>query len=152
MPDLIRHGRRTQFHLVIANASDHGASVRLILRDLDGKEIDRVERLILAGAQNDFNLGDLFDRVQFAGSLSLGSDVPVAVTARQLTTNLRGDEILTEIPVLKDSTEDVARLFPYTDGSGDSTQVVVLAGPMALVDSSVDFLGLDGQPLDVILR
>ena len=108
--------------------------------------------MILAGAQNDFNLGDLFDRVQFAGSLSLGSDVPVAVTARQLTTNLRGDEILTEIPVLKDSTEDVARLFPYTDGSGDSTQVVVLAGPMALVDSSVDFLGLDGQPLDVILR
>ena len=152
MPDLIRHGRRTQFHLVIANASDHGASVRLILRDLDGNEIDRVERLILAGAQNDFTLGDLFDRVQFAGSLSLGSDVPVAVTARQLTTNLRGDEILIEIPVLTDSTEEVTRLFPYSDGSGDSTQVVVLAGPMALVDSSVDFLGLDGRPLDVILR
>ena len=152
MPDLIRHGRRTQFHLVIANASDHGASVRLILRDLDGKEIDRVERLILAGAQTDFTLGDLFDRVQFAGSLSLGSDVPVAVTARQLTTNLRGDEILTEIPVLTDSAEEVARLFPYTDGSGDSTQVVVLAGPMALVDSSIDFLGVDGRPLDVILR
>jgi len=152
MPDLIRHGRRTQFHLVIANASDHGASVRLILRDLDGKEIDRVERLILAGAQTDFTLGDLFDRVQFSGSLSLGSDVPVAVTARQLTTNLRGDEILTEIPVLTDSAEEVARLFPYTDGSGDSTQVVVLAGPMALVDSSIDFLGVDGRPLDVILR
>ena len=152
MPDLIRHGRRTQFHLVIANASDHGASVRLILRDLDGKEIDRVERLILAGAQTNFTLGDLFDRVQFAGSLSLGSDVPVAVTARQLTTNLRGDEILTEIPVLTDSTEEVARLFPYTDGAGDSTQVVVLAGPMALVDSSVEFLDVDGRPLDVILR
>ena len=71
---------------------------------------------------------------------------------RQLTTNLRGDEILTEIPVLTDSAEEGARLFPYSDGSGDSTQVVVLAGPMALVDSSVDFLGLDGRPLDVILR
>ena len=152
MPDLIRHGRRTQFHLVIANASDHGASVRLILRDLDGKEIDRVERLILAGAQTDFTLGELFDRVQFSGSLSLGSDVPVAVTARQLATNLRGDEILTEIPVLTDGTREVTRLFPYTDGAGDSTQVVVLAGPMALVDSSIDFLHVDGRPLDVILR
>jgi DNA-binding beta-propeller fold protein YncE len=152
MPDLIRHGRRTQFHLVIANASDHGASVRLILRDLDGKEIDRVERLILAGAQTDFTLGELFDRVQFSGSLSLGSDVPVAVTARQLTTNLRGDEILTEIPVLTDSAKEATQLFPYTDGAGDSTQVVVLAGPMALVDSSIDFLGVDGRPLDVILR
>ena len=152
MPDLIRHGRRTQFHLVIANASDHGASVRLILRDLDGKEIDRVERLILAGAQTDFTLGELFDRVQFSGSLSLGSDVPVAGTARQLTTNLRGDEILTEIPVLTDSAKEATQLFPYTDGAGDSTQVVVLAGPMALVDSSIDFLGVDGRPLDVILR
>ena len=76
----------------------------------------------------------------------------MAVTARQLTTNLRGDEILTEIPVLTDSAKEATQLFPYTDGAGDSTQVVVLAGPMALVDSSIDFLGVDGRPLDVILR
>ncbi|MAM84067.1 MAG: hypothetical protein CL472_05260 [Acidobacteria bacterium] len=152
MPDLIRHGRRTQFHLVLANAAGHGASVRLILRDLDGQEVDRAERLILAGAQTDFSLGDLFDRVQVSGSLSVGSDVPIAVAARQLTTNLRGDEILTEVPVLADSTTVATQLFPYTDGSGDSTQVMVLAGPMAPVESSLEFVGVDGRPLDVILR
>jgi len=149
MPDLIRHGRRTQFHLVIANASDHGASVRLILRDLDGKEIDRVERLILAGAQNDFTLGDLFDRVQFAGSLSLGSDVPVAVTARQLTTNLRGDEILTEIRV------------PARDGWGSSYQKFqrraqdwAIVGVTALIESgdgitgaAIGLTNMGGTPL-----
>ena len=138
--------------MVLANAAGHGASVRLILRDLDGQEVDRAERLILAGAQTDFSLGDLFDRVQVSGSLSVGSDVPIAVAARQLTTNLRGDEILTEVPVLADSTTVATQLFPYTDGSGDSTQVMVLAGPMAPVESSLEFVGVDGRPLDVILR
>jgi len=59
---------------------------------------------------------------------------------------------LTEVPVLADSTTVATQLFPYTDGSGDSTQVMVLAGPMAPVESSLEFVGVDGRPLDVILR
>ena len=149
---LVRHGRRTRFHLVIANPGEHGASVRLILRDLDGQEIDRAEQQLLPGAQADFTLGDLFDRVQFAGSLSVGSDVPVAITSRRVTTNLRGDEILTEIPVLTDSSGAAVQLFPYVDGGGDSTQLLVLPGGQALAESALEFVGVDGRPLEVILR
>ena len=152
LPGLVRHGRRTRFHLVIANPGEHGASVRLILRDLDGQEIDRAEQQLLPGAQADFTLGDLFDRVQFAGSLSVGSDVPVAITSRRVTTNLRGDEILTEIPVLTDSSGAAVQLFPYVDGGGDSTQLLVLPGGQALAESALEFVGVDGRPLEVILR
>ncbi|HJO38930.1 MAG: NHL repeat-containing protein [Vicinamibacterales bacterium] len=155
MPDLLRHGR-TRLHLVIANPGEHGASIRMVLRDLDGHEVDRAEPLILPGAQAHFTLGDLFDRVQFAGVLSLGSDVPVAITSRLVTTNLRADEILTEIPVLTDSAGAPSQLFPYVDGDGDSTQLIVLplgdAETVSSVAIDVDFRGADGRPIDVILR
>ena len=152
MPDLIRHGQMTRLDLVIANPAEHAASVRFVLRDLDGQEVDRDERLILQGVQNAFTLGSLFNRVQFAGSLSIASDVPIAWSARQVTTNLRGDEILTEIPVLTDSSASGKLVFPYNDGQGNSTQLFMIAGATGRLESHVEFVDMGGQLIDVIAR
>lgn len=151
IPDLIRHARRTTLHLVIANSDRQGASVRFILRDLDGQEIDRVEELFLPGMQRDFTLGSLFDRTKFAGSITIISDIAVAVSARQITTNVRGDEILTEIPALHGTTR-APLVFPYVDGEGHSTQLYVVSDDETDMDSQIDFFKTDGNTLEVILR
>lgn len=151
MPDLIRHGRGTTLDVVVANPGTHGASVRMILRNLEGEEVDRSEQLVLPGSQRHFTLGDLFDRTKFAGSLTLVSDVGIGISARQRIINLRGDEILTDIPVLADDAEEPL-LFPYMDGNGLSTQLSVLAHPGERVDSAIGFFRPDGEPLEVILR
>ena len=151
MPDLIRHGRGTTFTLAVANYNTHGASVRMILKDLEGEEIDRSEQLLLPGLQRSFTLGDLFDRTKFAGSVTLVSDMGVGISARQSIVNLRGEEILTELPVLADDGEGTL-LFPYMDGNGLSTQLSILTRPTERVDSTISFFKPDGEPLDVILR
>ena len=127
------------FRTARAARSIAGMNVPLALAYDDGDE-----RLYVGDGWN--------DRVQFAGSLSVGSDVPVAITSRRVTTNLRGDEILTEIPVLTDSSGAAVQLFPYVDGGGDSTQLLVLPGGQALAESALEFVGVDGRPLEVILR
>ena len=151
MPDLIRHGRGTTFTLAVTNYNTHGASVRMILKDLEGEEIDRSEQLLLPGSQRSFTLGDLFDRTKFAGSVTLVSDIGVGISARQSIVNLRGEEILTELPVLADDGEG-ALLFPYMDGNGLSTQLSILTRPTERVDSTISFFEPDGEPLEVILR
>lgn len=151
IPDLIRHGRGTTFTLVVANYNTHGASVRMILKDLEGEEVDRSEQLLLPGSQRSFTLGDLFDRTRFAGSVTLVSNIGVGISARQSIVNVRGDEILTEVPVLTDDAEGTL-LFPYMDGNGLSTQLSILTRPREPVDSTIGFFQPDGDPLAVILR
>jgi len=57
---------------------------------------------------------------------------------------------------LTDSAGAPSQLFPYVDGDGDSTQLIVLplgdAETVSSVAIDVDFRGADGRPIDVILR
>ena len=126
----------------------------MILRDLDGVEVDRVEQLIVPESQAGFTLGSLFDRTTFAGSLTLVSDVPVGVSARQMTVNVLGDEILTELPVLPltGGRPVGPAVFPFTDGDGASTQIFVVSGDGQSVDTDLRFFDRAGDPLEVLLR
>ena len=151
MPDLIRHGRETDLRLVVANANPIGATLRFILRDLDGNEVDRHEQIMLPGLLRDFSLARLFNRVQFAGSITVFSDVAVGLSARQTTVNLRGEEILTELPILSGNAQGRV-VYPYVDGQGYSTQLVVSAGEETSVNSKIDFFKPNGGELTVILR
>ena len=147
MPDLVRHGRATELRIVIANADDRGASVRFILRDLDGREVDRVEQLLMPRVQVELTLAGLFDRRRFAGTITFVSDVAVALSARQVTTNLRGDAILTELPIVEDARSNSARVLPYIDGEGESTQWLVFGGNAVL-----ELFDPSGKPLPALLR
>ena len=151
MPDLIRHRREINLRVVIANANRLGAAVRFVLRDLDGNEVDRHEQIILPGSQRDFSLVGLFNRGQFAGSITMFSDLPVGISARQTTVNLRGEEILTELPILSGNAQGPV-IYPYVDGEGHSTQLVVSTDYEGSVDSQIDFFKPDGQKLEVIIR
>ena len=151
MADLVRHGRSSELALVIANPDTSGASVRFFLRDLDGREVDRVEQLMMPKTQVLFTLGSLFDRTSFAGTVAIASDVAVAVSARQITTNLRGDEILTELPVLDADSSRSELVLPYVDGKGEATQWFVV-GRNTTAEVSVELKRLDGTPMTAILR
>ena len=148
--DLIRHGRASELRLVVSNPGDAGASVRFILRNRDGEEVDRMEQLFLPHSQSELTLGQLFDRARYSGTIALVSDVPIAVSARQVTTNLRGDEILTELPVAYETT-DVSPVLLYVDGQGQATQWLA-SGARSREAMALEIVDESGEPMKVILR
>jgi len=149
--DPIRHGRSTELGVVIANPGESGASVRFILRDLDGTEVDRIEQLFLPRTQSELTLGHLFDRTDFSGTIALVSDVEIAVSARQVTTNLRGDTIIAELPVAYSRRAQTAAVLPYVDGDGRATQWFV-SGTTTARPAAFTLRGESGERMNVILR
>ena len=152
MPNLIHHGLEKDLHFIVANANEQSATVRFILRDLDGREVDRYEQIVLPGHQRPFSMSRFFGRTQFAGSVLFFSDLPVGLSARLTTVNLRGDEILTELPVVlgKDAAGPV--VYPFVDGEGHSTQIVISAPEESAVQSELSFFTPDGEVMEVIIR
>ena len=106
------------------------------------------ERMLAPGQQRAIVVSELFG-ASARGILSVASDAPVSVTARQRTANLRGELIEVELEAL-----GAGRKFPYVpNGKGLSTELR-LANP-----STTDATGLielrlaNGEPAhDAILR
>ena len=104
--------------------------------------------MLAPGQQRAIVVSDLFG-ASVRGILSVESDAPLSVTARQRTVNLRGELIEVELPAL-----GAGRNFPYVpNGKGVSTELR-LANP-----STTDATGLielrlaNGEPAqEAILR
>jgi DNA-binding beta-propeller fold protein YncE len=152
IPDIIRHNRSTEIELMFANPGAYGASIRLIMRDPDGNEIARTERLLLPGTQEGYSLGQLFNQTKLIGTVAFLSDIAIGVSARQVTTNIRGEDILTELPVMTPNESTDLLVFPYIDGGGTATQVFVAAGHEEKISTDLKFYDNGGKPLEVILR
>ena len=73
--------------------------------------------------------------------------VPLTPGPLSATTNLRGDAILTELPIVEDARSNGARVLPYIDGEGGSTQWLVFGGNAVL-----ELFDPSGQPLPALLR
>ena len=101
--------------------------------------------------QRTFSLADLFNRSEFAGSVSIVSDVAVGLSARVATVNLRGEELLTELPILSGASDGIA-VYPYLDGAGVSTEWTVSAGNERGVQSTLEFFAMNGEQMEVIVR
>ena len=43
-------------------------------------------------------------------------------------------------------------MFPYSDGQGNSTQLLMIAGATGRLESYVDFVDMQGELIDVIAR
>ena len=149
-PDLIRQGRRTRVELTIANGNAQGASVRMALTDTEGAQIARYEQLLPAGLQRTFHPLDLLGRGPFTGILHLSIDLPVAISARQITTNLRGDDVLSELPIMNDPR--TGSVLPFIDGQGVSTQMLFTSEMGEPIETQVDFFDRDGDAMEIILR
>ena len=136
--------------VTIANGNPQGASIRMVLRDTEGTQVARHEQLLPSGLQRTFYLSDIFDRSQFSGTLNLSIDMPVAISARQVTTSLRGDRILSELPIMNDPR--IGSVFPFIDGQGVSTQMFFSSEMEKTIETQVDFFDRDGEAMEVILR
>jgi sugar lactone lactonase YvrE len=151
LPDLVLHRRDINIQVSIANPGSTAATVRFLLRDLDGKIVDRYEQTILGNSQKTFSLASLFNRQQFAGTIGIASDHPVGASAMLITTNLRGEEILTHLPVLTESAAG-QNIYPYLDGNGTSSGILVLASEEDAIQSRIEFYAADGERMEVIMR
>lgn len=151
LPDLIRHRRNIQTQITLANPGRIAATVRFVLRDLQGNVTARHEQIILPGMQRRFSLSTLFNRASFTGSLALASDLAIGISARLITENLRGEEILTALPVHSSSSKGIV-VYPYLDGKGTSTEMIITAGDEQAVQSTLDFFDMDGRATDIIMR
>ena len=81
------------------------------------------------------------------GSMTFSSSVPIGVTALRGYTNLRGEFLMTTLPVA-DLTEPASNdvvFFPhYADGGGWTTEVTLVNPTDASISGSVQFLGPGG--------
>jgi hypothetical protein len=139
---LIRHGEID----TVIYATNTGASVAQLHVAMEGGAT--FERMLAPGQQRRISVHDLFG-ASARGIVSLDSDAPVSVTARQRTVNLRGELIEVELPALGGGGR-----IPYVpNGKGLSTELR-LANPSATDATGFIELWLaTGEPaLEAILR
>ena len=100
----------------------------------------------------DFVLPSSFAAVTKFGSLDIKSDQPLSILALRLTTNQRGETLLTSTPIADlTQTPSAAPLFfpQFVDGGGYTTMVVLLNTSSLTESGSLQLFKDDGSPLVV---
>jgi Leucine-rich repeat (LRR) protein len=146
------------------NRGNGPASLSFILRDPEGQIISRGTGSLdkdahLAAYFNQlpdilpgFSIDPSFPSSTHFGTLELSSDQPLSILALRLTTNQRGEMLMTSTPIA-----DLARpstgspiYFPQlADGAGYSTTVVLLNTSSVVETGVLHLFAIDGSPLTV---
>ena len=153
MASIIRHGE-ARMSFTFANPSRTPATVRLTLFDEMGEEQARWEQILPAFAQREWSLGDLFNVRKHRGTVRFWSDVPLALSARRVTRNMRGEPVENEIGYL-DSSALVARTLEFpeiSDGAGLATELILINPGQEAADAQLSFVNTSGEPKEIILR
>ncbi|MBZ5551584.1 MAG: VCBS repeat-containing protein [Acidobacteriia bacterium] len=150
----------------IVNRGGATANVTFTLREVSGQPTAIGHALLPAGAHlakfinqlpdiaPDFVLpATLLVGHQFA-TLELRSDQPLSVLALRLTTNQRGETLITSTPIADltkaPSTDPV--FFPqFVDGGGYQTDFYLLNTSSVFANGTIKILGNDGFPLNTAL-
>lgn len=153
MASIIRHGE-THMNFSFANASRTPATVRLTLFDQMGNESGRWEQILPAYAQRDWSLADLFNVRSYRGALRLWSDAPLALSARRITRNMRGDLIENEISYVNLISSGSGLLeFPdISEGQGLATEILLVNPSGETAEGQFRFAGAAGNAKEIILR
>ena len=141
---LIRHGEID----TVIYATNAGSSLAQVHVAMDGDGGATFERMLAPGQQRRMSVRDLFG-ASARGILSVESDAPISVTARQRTVNLRGELIEVELPALGSG-----RRFPYIpNGKGLSTELRLANPSVAEATGFIELWLANGEPaLEAILR
>ena len=118
-PTLIRHGE-IDTEIVISNAGDVAARVEVALEGAA-----RTTHTVPAGQQLVLHVGELFGG-GVRGVVSVEAELPVGISARQVTTNLRAEEIAVALPPLEAGPVDIAYV-PNGDGLSTELRLANLA-------------------------
>jgi hypothetical protein len=155
VPDLVRHGvTGSQMEYSVANPSQWPALVRFTLFDVDGNEKGRYEQIMAPGSQRHWSTADLFNVQQAKGSIRFWSDVQVALSAKQVTTSLRGERVENELGYLDASVPaaDGTLLLPTIwDGEGIASKIVLVNPGKDAISGEIDFKPADSDTPDTIV-
>jgi hypothetical protein len=156
VPNLIRHGQtpsRMQFS--VANSNRLPALLRFTLFDQSGKELARYEQIMGPNNERQWSLPDLFNQQQVKGSVRILSDVPIALSARRLTTSLRGEVVESEVGYTDVNAMKAGGplLLPLIrDGQGSATEIVLVNPGTNDIAGQMQFNSVDGAPASIVLR
>jgi hypothetical protein len=156
LPNLIRHGQTpSRMVFSLANSNRLPALVRFTLFDLSGKELSRYEQIMGPNNERQWTLPDLFNVQQVKGSVRIYSDVPVAVSAKRVTTSLRGEVVESEqgyldVNTMKGSAPVALPLI--WDGAGLASEIVLMNPGTAEIAGQLQFNSSDGAPSQIVLR
>ncbi|MBF85844.1 MAG: hypothetical protein CL489_15430 [Acidobacteria bacterium] len=153
LPSIIRHGEAKMI-FAFANPSRTPATVRLTLFDELGKEQGRWEQILPAFNQREWSLGELFNVRKHRGTVQLWTDVPLALSGRRITRNLRGEPVENELGyvVSAEPASQSLELPGILDGQGLATELVLINPWQEAAKTLMTFVGSEGQPKDIILR
>jgi len=143
----------TRTGIALANPSTAPAELTLRLLDRNGRVEDTAGRTLGAGQHLPVFVNDLFSSMTegFTGVLEIQSPVPIAAVALKITTNGRGDLVLTTFPVADPARDSAASslVFPQIAiGSEFSTRLIFI-NPRADVELNgrVSFFQSNGAPM-----
>jgi DNA-binding beta-propeller fold protein YncE len=154
--NLIRHGQTpSKIVFSVANANRLPALLRFTLFDQSGKETGRYEQIMDPHSQRQWSLPDLFNVQQVRGSVRIYSDVPIALSARRVTTSLRGERVenelgYTDVNAMKG---DAPLALPLIwDGEGTATEIVLVNPKPEAINGQLHFTSPDGKAKEIVLR
>jgi hypothetical protein len=148
----------------VVNRGSGQARIAYTLRDLNGLTVGSGNGSLDVGSHYakfidqirdvapDFNLPANFPTAVRFGSLEFASDQPLSILALRLTTNQRGDTLLTTTPIADLSGPLAADplYFPQlADGGGYRTSIVLMNTSGGSESGSLELFGDDGTPLAV---
>lgn len=152
----------TDTGFAIVNPGTVAADLKFTLRDVMGKDLASGRASLLGKAHRalfidqlsqwalDFVFPNDFATVYRFGSLEISSSQPVSIVALRLTTNQRGETLITTTPTA-DLTVPAGtqRLFfpQVADGNGFTTSLFLLNTSSELETGKLQLYGNDGSPL-----
>ena len=131
--------------LAIANPNDSAAEISFFFTDSSGVDFGAGSLTLAANAQTaKFLDQDPFDPgTSVEGSFTFTSSVPIAVIALRGFTNRRSEFLMTTLPVasLTPAVVDTIYFPHFADGSGWTTQVVLVNPTDETISGMIEFLG-----------
>ncbi|SVB87726.1 uncharacterized protein METZ01_LOCUS240580, partial [marine metagenome] len=152
-PTTTRHGRiNVKFNFVNQGADPPAAAnIRINLFSPDGKFAERYEQNLPINAQWEASLVELSKRDRFRGNVRIVSDVPILISATQVTENVEGDLIEAELSVI-DPKNTVLGNPLLLDGDGIASEVIILNPTDEVTNGELQFFSAQGQREEMILR
>ncbi len=150
--------------LAAVNFGNRKASVAYTLRDLGGNTLAAGNGTLDIGIHfakfihelrevaPDFDLPSDFPVAKKFGTLDISSDQPMSIVALRLTSNQRGETLLTTTPIADLNKPSVAgpAFFPqFVDGGGYISSIVMMNTSTTRMTGSLEIFGDNGSPLSI---
>jgi hypothetical protein len=132
--------------IVVANSNNQAALMLFHFTDGNGNDFGAGTLNVPANSQIALYLDQApFNSGNVQGTFTFASTMPVAAVGLRLFTNERGDPLLTTLPVLDRSGGSPIVLAQFVDGSGWTTQVVLVNPGNTPIAGNIQFRDTTGQ-------